>query len=143
MCAVYLKKCRPNLEIRAWRVLPLFGFGSRLTRRSKFSACRTFSAFELHANYEFTPVWMARARYVHERVTHCHRQSLKKNPIVTCYARRARKFVVTYNVCCKHSITPNSGQNKLTFIALPHTYNRRASMNTVHYRSALSTASIR
>ena len=41
---------------------------STLTRRSMFSACRTFSAFELRADYGFIPsAGDVRAMFVHER----------------------------------------------------------------------------
>ena len=70
-------------------------FWSTQARRSMFSACRTFSACELRTGYGFTTrTCDVRARYVHVRPRAQHRESFL-NPIVTCFACRARyKFVV-------------------------------------------------
>jgi len=78
--AVHASACWPraktevyNRRIRTWWVPPPYGFEITQTRRSMFSAWWTFSAFELPAGYGLTPV----------RVTHCLRESFKKNPIAT------------------------------------------------------------
>jgi len=67
--AVYLQKRGPNLGFRTWCVLPPYGIGSTQTQCSMFSACRTFSAFDLHAGYGITPSTCdVRAMYVHVRL---------------------------------------------------------------------------
>ena len=80
-------KRRQNLEIRTRLIGPPYGFGSTQTRRSIFSARRTFSSCELRAGYVFTtrtcdvraPYVDVRAPYVHTlppqvffKKSHCH-----------------------------------------------------------------------
>ena len=99
--------------------------------------------------------------YVHERITHCLRESFKKYPIITCSACRAHNKCVTraWSVLTRHFLSSTvqiahttyadlteqvraphlqrmvcavtSGRNKLTHTALARTYNGRASKNSV------------
>jgi len=145
--AVYVQKRRPNSGIRKWRVLPPYGLKITQTRRSMFSACTTFSVYELRAATDSPPVRVTCVPCTSTSALPTVAASLCfKNPIVTCSACRARYMCV---VCAlpmltrhfliqlsnKHPelrqtsalTTPNSVWNQRTFTAPA----RRASENTV------------
>ena len=101
MRAVALLKHEPNLRCVRGEYRLRAGFGITHIRRSMLSARGTISAFEQRAGYEFTACEDdARARYVHERITHCLQ-------IVTCSASRARKKceVSAWSVLTRHLLS--------------------------------------
>jgi len=102
----------------------------------------------------------ARALYVHERITHCSRESLKiplslvGNKCVVCACSVLTQHIIistvqkrtelrrtvpseyvlrTYNARCEHRPIPNNGRNKLTSTTLARTYSYNAleSKNTL------------
>ena len=93
-----------NLGIRLSRVLPPNGIVSTQTRKM-LSACRTFPAFELRADYRFTLyICDLHAVYVHERITHCLRKSLfKKNPLPRVL--RAAYVISALSVLTRHFLS--------------------------------------
>ena len=113
MRAVYLQKCGPHFSIRSGLVQLPYGYGSTQTRRSMFSACRTFSAFNLRAGYGFTQVRVTRLPCTSTSAWRTASASIFfKNPIVTWSACRARNkcTVRPWSVLIRHFLS-SSGQN--------------------------------
>ena len=113
MRAVYLQKCGPHFSIRSGLVQLPYGYGSTQTRRSMFSACRTFSAFNLRAGYGFTQVQVTRLPCTSTSAWRTASASIfLKNPIVTWSAWRARNkcTVRPWSVLIRHFLS-SSRQN--------------------------------
>ena len=101
-----------------------------------FSACSTFSAFELRACYGFTSrTCYLRAlytfTYVHERMALCLRESfflkIRTHRTQADLTEQVRAPHLQRTVCALTKIQhPNSGRNERTFVALAQRANKNA-----------------